>query len=315
MEAVDLSCRENSAVYAPFDGELSPWRPFEGTSGQESQQKKQDGCRSDQGARIDGQGQWQGYHVLLGSVHLFRYSGKVRAGQKIGVALDLECAGMGKTRQRPKKDENFLRVQLFRESRPIDPTHHLIDCMCTGQICETNRVNAFDGPPFKYDSRFNGVRGWELKCPDVQPTEQGSSESFELADAEMGEEQEPRTAPEIYSPIEGEVIGRIRVTSEPNAQSYTGCANEGIFVVGTGKWADYEVRIYNARFRESLGLGRQHIEQGQHIGHRLDCPGEEIPPTVFMEIRFQGTLLDISDAIMAKSCKHKLRNILDRFRI
>jgi hypothetical protein len=55
--------------------------------------------------------------------------------------------------------------------------------------------------------------------------------------------------------------------------------------------------------------------QGQHIGHRLDCPGEEIPPTVFMEIRFQGTLLDISDAIMAKSCKHKLRNILDRFRI
>jgi hypothetical protein len=71
----------------------------------------------------------------------------------------------------------------------------------------------------------------------VQPTEQGSSESFELADAEMEEEQEPRTVPEIYSPIEGEVIGRIRVTSEPNAQSYTGCANEGIFVVGTGKWA------------------------------------------------------------------------------
>lgn len=64
-----------------------------------------------------------------------------------------------------------------------------------------------------------------------------------------------------FSPIEGEVIGRIRLTASSNTQTYDGCANEGIFVVGTGKWMDYEVRIYNARTRESLGLGKQHIEQ------------------------------------------------------
>jgi hypothetical protein len=127
--------------------------------------------------------------------------------------------------------------------------------MCTGQICETNRVNALEGPPFKFSrfsspfshyltknkfkSNYNGVRGWELKCPDVQPPEATSSavddESMELtvADGEMDPE---RTTPHIYSPIEGEVIGRIRVNSEPGAQSYSGCTNEGIFITGTGKW-------------------------------------------------------------------------------
>lgn len=83
IKAVDLSCREGklfhfyihtyliympksykikfiikinkgSAIYAPFDGELSPWRPFG------ENVKNQGECKPNQGARIDGHGQWQG---------------------------------------------------------------------------------------------------------------------------------------------------------------------------------------------------------------------------------------------------------------
>uniref|UniRef100_A0A1I8AXV3 Peptidase_M23 domain-containing protein n=1 Tax=Meloidogyne hapla TaxID=6305 RepID=A0A1I8AXV3_MELHA len=184
--------------------------------------------------------------------------------------------------------------------------------MCINQVCETNRVNALEGPPFKFDSRFNGVRGWEIKCSDI--IQQNDEEnSFEEKKEEENNLEEQWGTPRIYSPIEGELVGRIRVNSEPGAQAYTGCTNEGIFIVGAGKWNDYEVRIYNARFLESLPLGRQNIEQGQHIGYRLECPNDNISPTVFIEVRFQGVLLDISDAISAKSCKHKsLRNLIEQ---
>jgi hypothetical protein len=65
VEAVDLVCRQQNAVYAPFDGEISPWRPFDGngegelrpsTVGDDGDSK----CKPDQGIRIDGEGQWQG---------------------------------------------------------------------------------------------------------------------------------------------------------------------------------------------------------------------------------------------------------------
>ncbi|KAI3422481.1 hypothetical protein GPALN_012989 [Globodera pallida] len=294
VEAVDLSCAEYAAVYAPFDGEIAAHRPLGGSQAQEGAKGN---CVPDQGVRIDGRGQWKGYHALLSSVRLFRFSGEVRAGHKIGVARSLECAG---TKPKPKGDENFVRMQLFREDKNIDPTHHLIDCMCTGQICETNRVNALDGLPFKSYSRYNGVRGWELRCPDVQPEEPNSFESPEQA-----MDDKLSLTPKIYSPIEGEVVGRVRLSASSNTQSYLGCSNEAIFVVGTGKWTDYEVRIFNARSREFLALGKQHIEQGQHIGYRLDCPEEDVPQSVFIEVRFQGIVVDISDAISARNCKHK----------
>ncbi|CAK5088872.1 unnamed protein product [Meloidogyne enterolobii] len=322
VEAVDLSCREGSFVYSPFEGEISAWRPFDGNGQDEirtdENKKNTDGCKPDRGVRIDGKGQWQGYHVLIGSVRLFRYSGHVHAGQKIGVSLDIECElklNKQKMHKRPRKEENFVRVYLHKEGRPIDPTHHLIDCMCINQVCETNRINALEGPSFKFDSRFNGVRGWEIKCPDIQQIEEENSpeEEEEKKKEENNNLNEEWGTPKIYSPIEGELVGRIRVNSEPGAQTYTGCTNEGIFIVGAGKWNDYEVRIYNARFLESLPLGRQNIEQGQHIGYRLKCPNDNISPTVFIEVRFQGVLLDISDAISAKSCKHKsLRNLIEQ---
>nr|AAN15806.1 putative esophageal gland cell secretory protein 26 [Meloidogyne incognita] len=186
VEAVDLSCREGSFVYSPFEGEISAWRPFDGNGQDEirtdENKKNTDGCRPDRGVRIDGKGQWQGYHVLIGSVRLFRYSGHVNAGQKIGVSLDIECElklNKQKMNKRPRKEENFVRVYLHKEGRPIDPTHHLIDCMCINQVCETNRINALEGPLFKFDSRFNGVRGWEIKCPDIQQIEEENSSEEE----------------------------------------------------------------------------------------------------------------------------------------
>ena len=36
---------------------------------------------------------------------------------------------MASSHHRPRKEENFIRVYLNREGRPIDPTHHLIDCL------------------------------------------------------------------------------------------------------------------------------------------------------------------------------------------
>uniref|UniRef100_A0A914LP58 Uncharacterized protein n=1 Tax=Meloidogyne incognita TaxID=6306 RepID=A0A914LP58_MELIC len=247
VEAVDLSCREGSFVYSPFEGEISAWRPFDGNGQDEirtdENKKNTDGCKPDRGVRIDGKGQWQGYHVLIGSVRLFRYSGHVHAGQKIGVSLDIECElklNKQKMHKRPRKEENFVRVYLHKEGRPIDPTDHLIDCMCINRVCETNRINALEGPSFKFDSRFNGVRGWEIKCPDIQQIEEenSSEEEEEKKKEENNNLNEEWGTPKIYSPIEGELVGRIRVNSEPGAQTYTGCTNEGIFIVGAGKWND-----------------------------------------------------------------------------
>ncbi|KAF7638035.1 hypothetical protein Mgra_00002488 [Meloidogyne graminicola] len=328
VEAVDLSCREGNFIYSPFEGKLSSWRPFNGNGLNEIERHEikrnnnNNKCLPDRGVRIDGVGQWQenpfyfiSYHVLIGSVRLFRYSGHVLAGQKIGIALDIECEiKLIKSPIRSRKEENFIRIYLHKEGRPIDPTHHLIDCMCLNQICETNRINSLEGSPFKFDSRFNGVRGWEIKCPDI--VQQNEENSFSEEEEEENNNKEDNLneqwgIPRIYSPIEGELVGRIRINSEPGAQAYSGCTNEGIFIVGAGKWNDYEVRIYNARFLESLPLGRQNIEQGQHIGYRLVCPNDQITPTVFIEVRFQGVLIDISDAISAKNCKHKsLRNLI-----
>ncbi|KAI1706837.1 peptidase family m23 domain-containing protein [Ditylenchus destructor] len=284
VEAVDLDCDDGTAVYAPFDGELTYYQPFGA---------QPDAQCADQGARIEGFGQWRGYYVLISTVKLIKYGGKVTAGQKIGVAGNLDCVFNGR-----RSPSNFVRVQVFRQGKPIDPTYHLIDCMCTGQICETNRKNTWIGQSFKYDSRFNGVRGWELKCPISGANEQSVS----------SEENELR-APRIYSPIDGNIIGRVRI--DYSSGTYAGCGNEGLFIVGTGKWEDYEVRLYNVRFWEDLGLGTKRIEQGQYIGQRLLC--KDAPDSIFVEMRFQGVQVDVSDAISAENCLHKKFSRIFRF--
>jgi len=281
VEAVDIKCSEGDFVYAPFEGELSFYHPF-GTD-------YKDICGANEGIKITGLGQWRGYHALISTVKSFKFGGKVSAGEKIGQSGNLDCALQNKGQW--SRYENFVRFQLFRHGQPIDPTSHLVDCMCTGQICESNGVNALLGRPFKYDSRYNGIRGYELKCSDIdKSTDENESTGVELI------------GPKIYSPIDGNLIGRIRVDNVPG-ESYTGCENEGIFIVGTGKWMDYEVRIFNARFRENLGLGEKHVEQGQHIGYRLNCKNS--PESIFVEVRFQGALIDIIQALNASDCRHQ----------
>jgi hypothetical protein len=50
----------------------------------------------------------------------------------------------------------------------------------------------------------------------------------------MIEDDNELRAPWIYSPIDGEAIGRIRLRQ--NDTKYDGCDNDGLFIVGTGVW-------------------------------------------------------------------------------
>ena len=62
VDGVDVQCNPNQKVYAPFDGQLYYWRPHGGKEGYD--------C-ADQGARIEGSGQWQG---KANALSLFHYS-------------------------------------------------------------------------------------------------------------------------------------------------------------------------------------------------------------------------------------------------
>lgn len=266
VEGVDVECHPNHEVYAPFDGDMYFWRPY---GNHENYQ-----C-ADEGVRIEGIGQWQGYHVLIASVELDFFGGRVKRGDRIGIAKDHRCVYV------EDDGEPYIRMQLFKQGRPLDPTYHLRNCMCTGQICESNPKNELLGEPFKHDSRYNGVRGWDIKCPKIQE-----------------DDEEESRAPDIYSPIDAEVIGRSRLYAIQGV--YTGCDNNGVVLVGTGAWADYEVVLYNVHYRDQL-LGRQHVVQGEPIATRLDC--EDSPDSVFMEVRYRGAVVDISDMISAKMCR------------
>ncbi|VDN55583.1 unnamed protein product [Dracunculus medinensis] len=265
LEGIDIRCDPNSEIFAPFDGEMYFWRPYGNTEGYK--------C-ADEGVRIEGTGQWQGYHILISSIIPNTFGGKVMKGERIGRANDHRCIHGG-------TGEPYIRFQLFNEGRPVDPTYHLQECMCTGQICESNPKNDLLGPPFKHDSRFNGVRGWDIKCPLV-----------------IDDDEEQPRAPDIYSPIDAEVIGRSRLYSKQGA--YIGCDNNGVVLIGTGAWKDFEVVLYNVHYRDQL-LGRQRVIQGQPIGIRLNCG--DSPDSVFMEVRYRGVIVDISDMISANKCK------------
>ncbi|KAI6196331.1 hypothetical protein M3Y94_01096400 [Aphelenchoides besseyi] len=184
---------------------------------------------------------------------------------------------------------SYVRIELFRNAKEVDITQHLVDCMCTGQICETNYNNRLVGEPFRV------IKGWEIAC---ELREEDEDESVDRS-----YEDDP-LAPTIYSPIEGEILGRVRLNHAGNI--YAGCENDAVFITGIGTWLDYEVRLYNVRYREELGFGRKHVVQGQPIARRLTCNG--VPDSVFMEVRFQGVVVDITEAITATSCRHRSFN-------
>lgn len=266
LEGVDIECSPYSEVYAPFDGNMYFWSPY---GHHENYQ-----C-ADEGVRIEGTGQWQGYHVLIKSLSLDSFGGYVRKGERIGVASDHRCVYVD------DDGEPYLRLQLFKQGRPIDPTFHLQNCMCTGQICESNPKNELLGEPFKHDSRYNGVQGWDIKCPKIQDND-----------------DEELRVPNIYSPIDAKIIGRSRLYAIQGV--YTGCDNNGVVLIGTGDWIDFEVVLYNVHYRDQL-LGTQYVRQGEPIAVRLDC--EDSPDSVFMEVRYRGIVVDISDMISAQLCR------------
>ncbi|XGW12190.1 hypothetical protein V3C99_013128 [Haemonchus contortus] len=270
VDGVDIRCPANAPVYAPIEGEMYFWRPFGGAA---------DRSCADHGARIEGTGQWQGYAVHISSVKLDFYGGRVKAGEEIGKALDRTCF----EQDSQTEIEPHIEMKLYREGKLIDPTYHLQNCMCTGQICESNSKNKLLGEPFKSDKRYNGVRGWDIECRMVE-------------DEDGGEKR----APLIYSPIAGELVGRTRLVFDPNG-AYTGCDNDGMFIVGTGDWIGFEVRLYNVKTREDIGFGRKRIVQGEPIGTRLEC--DNSPDSVFLEVRYQGRVVDISDVISAEKCQ------------
>ncbi|KAE9416811.1 hypothetical protein Angca_004035, partial [Angiostrongylus cantonensis] len=270
VDGVDIRCPNNAPVYAPIDGEMYFWRPFGGATNK--------AC-ADSGVRIEGTGQWQGYAVHISSITLDFFGGKVKAGEELGKAIDRGCYENGARR----KVEPHVEMKLYREGKLIDPTYHLQSCMCTGQICESNLRNKLIGEPFKSDKRYNGVRGWDIECRMME-------------DEDGGEKRVPL----IFSPIAGELVGRTRLVIDQNG-AYSGCDNDGMFIVGTGDWIGFEVRLYNVKTRGDLGFGRKRIVQGEPIGSRLDC--DNSPDSVFLEVRYQGRVVDISDVISAEKCQ------------
>jgi len=276
VSAVDVLCSAGRDVLAPFDGEMYYWRPYGGLT--------EFRC-ADQGVRIEGTGQWQGYYALISSIELDFYGGSVKRGDKLGRAISLQCIESGVFADVAE----HVQVQLFRRGKVVEPTSRLLaDCMCTGQICETNPTNRLVSGAFKSDGRYNGVRGFDLRCAPVDE-EEGDEEGDAAA-----------RAPVIYSPIDGKHIGRIRLNHDGG--KYAGCENDGLFVVGRDRWEDYEVRIYNVRIRSDFEFSthKMAINQHQPIGTRLRCQGA--PDSIYLEMRYQGRVMDISDLLMATNC-------------
>ncbi|KAK0395987.1 hypothetical protein QR680_001520 [Steinernema hermaphroditum] len=216
---------------------------------------------ADRGVRIEGTGIWQGYYALIHTMIPDTFGGTVKAGDRIGINGRSEC--------------------ILPEGQQ---EHSAALGHCIGQVCETNTRNSLIGSPMKSDKRFNGVIGWELNCP-LAP----------------GDDPEDSTrAPMVYSPISGSAFGRFRLTMSQKG-NYDGCNNDGIFIVGSGSWIDFEARIYNVRFREDLALGRSiNVEAGQHIANRLVC--EDGTDSIFLEIRHKGIPVNVTNLLTGPRC-------------
>uniref|UniRef100_A0A1I8ADX9 Histone H2A n=1 Tax=Steinernema glaseri TaxID=37863 RepID=A0A1I8ADX9_9BILA len=271
-EAIDFECDEGSVIYAPFDGEMTYYMPYAG--------EKDKAC-ADRGVRIEGTGVWQGYYTLIYSMIPDTFGGSVKAGDRIGVNGLSECIlPDGQRGATP-----YVRMEVFKEGVAIDFLEQINNCHCIGQVCETNTRNSFIGAPMKSDERFNGVIGWELNCP-MAPGD---------------DSEDAARSPMVYSPISGSVIGRFRLTMSQKEQIYDGCDNDGVFIVGSGNWMDFEARIYNVRFREDISLGGgTNVEAGQHIANRLVC--EDGTDSIFMEIRHKGIPVNVTNLLTGPRC-------------
>jgi hypothetical protein len=151
--------------------------------------------------------------------------------------------------------------------------------MCTGQICQSNNVNELKGDPFEHKAGFG--KGYDLRCPNVKDDD-GSEYS-----------------PDIYNPIEAKFLGRFRPKNVTKGDPFA-CDNDGVFLEGHGKWSDFTVHIYNAHFVPEPGY--QYLAQGVVVARRLKCADSPMD-SVFMEYRYKGRLVNVTNLISAANCK------------
>ncbi|KRZ69559.1 Leukocyte cell-derived chemotaxin-2 [Trichinella papuae] len=270
IKGVDILCQPSSAVYAPFDGVITYQRPF------------RDNSCIDHGLRITGEGQWIGYIAVISYIEPIRYGGRVHRGDIIGHSLTLSCL--------PRPDSHFephILFQLYLQGQPVNPTYHLKECMCTGQVCESNVGNKLASVPYQNTRGFG--KGWTLKCHAVQELTNNGEMASRL--------------PDIYAPIDGHFLGRFRPMPLADGVEDYQCTNNGIFILGAGQWTgkNFTAHIYNARF--SIEPGKQTIRQGQKIGQRLDCPSESFSNNIFIELRYKGRFANFTNLILGEDCK------------
>lgn len=60
--------------------------------------------------------------MLIASVSLDFFGGHVKKGERIGIAKDYRCI------YADDDGDPFIRLQMFKQGRPIDPTYHLSNC-------------------------------------------------------------------------------------------------------------------------------------------------------------------------------------------
>ena len=260
-KATYLICEEDSAIYAPFDGTLQFWRLSQGNE-------------FEFGVRIVGNGRWQGYEASIDPILLDFYGGSVKKGQRIGASVD--ARQYMKPNMKDKFSEPVIRFMLSKQNLLIDSYHHLKNCMCTGQICETNLHNKLFGK-FTLSEQFGEAFGWHLNCSDAYVDQEAH-------------------APKVYSPIDAENVRRLRIYENPDG--YYGCDNHGVVLTGINDWTDFEVRLYNV-FPNGDFQDRP-VRRGELVGVRRLC--ENGPDTIFIEVRYRGQVVNMADLITGNSC-------------
>ncbi|VDP33410.1 unnamed protein product [Soboliphyme baturini] len=208
------------------------------------------------------------------------YGGRVKKGDVIGYSINHNCAI-----ERYSVFEPYVSFFLFRQGKPIDPTYHMKECFCTGQVCESNTDNTLVYPSFKDEKGYG--KGWEIQCPDmeVKPTKA---------------HPEATRMPYIYSPIKGEVLGRFRPRSVDDVHEGYSCSNDGVFILGSDEWKDFTVHLYNVKFVTEPG--NQRIEQGQIVGKKMNCSDNEYE-SVFLEMRYKGKFVNFTDMLLGNDCR------------
>lgn len=99
-EGLDLLANRGEGIFAPIDGDVT----LSGTT-----------FFIGKGLKIKGSGAWEGYEVKILYIDPFVSSGSVRAGDVVGVVIDIS------KNPEYKGASNHVHVEVRRDGYPIDP--------------------------------------------------------------------------------------------------------------------------------------------------------------------------------------------------